>query len=293
MFLIAVSGGPDSMYLLNQLFKKYGNQKIAVAHVNYSKRETAIRDQKIVENYCHTKNIKLFIKTINPKIYELEDFKNTNFQNWAREIRYKFFSDLYKKYDFQKLYVAHHLDDNLATYLWQKNQKRNPSFFGIRKKRFFKNMVIERPLLKISKSFIIKKLIKEKIIFGNDESNDLDIYTRNQNNKIISKNYFFKMKLIIELFFKNFFKKFENQRINQIYKNWSIENYSINFFKESKKQKQILFRFIYEHLENVQLSSQKLESMVSYIVAFNNESKHYKIDKNHFLYKKNKTLKIG
>ncbi|PAK21205.1 tRNA lysidine(34) synthetase TilS [Mycoplasmopsis agassizii] len=293
MFLIAVSGGPDSMYLLNHLFKKHGSKKIAVAHVNYSKRETAIRDQKIVENYCYENNIKLFIKTIDPKIYKSEDFENTNFQNWAREIRYNFFSDLYTKYDFKKLYVAHHIDDNLATYLWQKNKKRNPSFWGIKKQRIFKNMIIERPLLKFSKSFIIKKLVKQKIIFGHDESNDLDIYTRNKNNKIISENYFLKIKLIIELFFRNFLKYFENKKIDSIYNNWSGENYSIQFFKSAKKQKQILFKFIYENLENVNLSNQKLESMVGYVVAFNNESKSYKIDKNHFLYKKNKTLKIS
>ena len=44
--IVACSGGPDSMALLDICRKK--GYEIAVAHVNYKKRETANRDEKIV-----------------------------------------------------------------------------------------------------------------------------------------------------------------------------------------------------------------------------------------------------
>ena len=49
-FLIGVSGGPDSMYLLWHL----KNLNVIVAHVNYHKRIDSDNDQKIVEEFCKT-----------------------------------------------------------------------------------------------------------------------------------------------------------------------------------------------------------------------------------------------
>lgn len=46
--LLGVSGGPDSMFLLNLL----KNKNIIVAHVNYNKRETSKVDEEIVVDFC-------------------------------------------------------------------------------------------------------------------------------------------------------------------------------------------------------------------------------------------------
>ena len=48
--VVACSGGPDSMALLDQLNKQ--GKDIVVAHVNYKHRDTADRDEKIVKEYC-------------------------------------------------------------------------------------------------------------------------------------------------------------------------------------------------------------------------------------------------
>ncbi|MHB8097720.1 MAG: ATP-binding protein, partial [Erysipelotrichaceae bacterium] len=47
-WVLAVSGGPDSMALLDMAFKS--NVDIYVVHVNYHKRESAYRDQEIVRD---------------------------------------------------------------------------------------------------------------------------------------------------------------------------------------------------------------------------------------------------
>lgn len=68
--LLAISGGPDSMFLL----EKYKDKNIVVAHINYQKRPDSHIDQKIVENFCQKNNILC-------EIYMVEEKANNNFQN--------------------------------------------------------------------------------------------------------------------------------------------------------------------------------------------------------------------
>ena len=49
-YIIGVSGGPDSMALLD-MCRKEGFQ-LVVAHMNYKKRDTADRDMELVRSYC-------------------------------------------------------------------------------------------------------------------------------------------------------------------------------------------------------------------------------------------------
>ena len=71
-YIAAVSGGPDSMALLD-IYKK--NIK-CVCHVNYNFRKDSSKDACIVRKYCHKNQIKLFIKTIKPSTYIDKPFKN-------------------------------------------------------------------------------------------------------------------------------------------------------------------------------------------------------------------------
>ncbi|MBQ1775583.1 MAG: tRNA(Ile)-lysidine synthetase, partial [Erysipelotrichaceae bacterium] len=54
-YLIAVSGGPDSMALFDMV--RRSNAHIEAAHMNYHKRDTALRDEKIVRAYCERYDI--------------------------------------------------------------------------------------------------------------------------------------------------------------------------------------------------------------------------------------------
>ena len=58
-YLIAVSGGADSMALLDVLRKE--NYNLVVAHVNYKSRPTSDRDEEIVKEYCRVHNINFYV----------------------------------------------------------------------------------------------------------------------------------------------------------------------------------------------------------------------------------------
>ncbi len=170
-YLVAVSGGCDSMMLLSLCVKQ--GYDIVVAHVNYKLRKGADRDEKIVSDYC--KNHKLPFYVDYP-VYEDKD----NFQAWAREVRYSFFKKVYDLEKCETLLLAHHLDDSLENYLMSKERNSRSWFYGISKEAYHHGMKILRPLINLRKKEIEQYCTDNKIQFGLDETNLSYKYTRNR-----------------------------------------------------------------------------------------------------------------
>lgn len=170
--LIGVSGGPDSMALLDMMVKQFNGQ-IIVAHMNYHHRNSANRDQHIVESYCKDHSI----------IFEVEDYTPnglTNFQADARKARYGFFKRLYDQYQCDCLLLAHHQDDLVETYFMQKESGREVDFYGLTKERVLHGMKVVRPLLKYRKKELAEYCLNHHIPYGIDETNLGNDYRRNQ-----------------------------------------------------------------------------------------------------------------
>lgn len=176
--LIACSGGPDSMALLDMMKDKY---EVYVAHVNYHHRDSALRDEDIVRNYCLKYQIPFFKKDYVEK-------QKGNFQDKARIFRYKFFKEIVDKYQLECVFTAHHKDDLIETYLMQIEKKIDVSYYGLNKKVNLYGVVVKRPLLKYTKKELENYCLKNNIEFGIDESNLTDFYTRNKiRHEIIDK----------------------------------------------------------------------------------------------------------
>src|ERR1700744_851053 len=113
-YVLGVSGGPDSMFLLDKMRKLKYN--LIVAHVNYKKRVSSDRDEKIVSDYCNRFKIKFF--SFSPKNYE-----KGNFQSLARKIRYDFFFSIADIFSTKNIVIAHNFEDSLETYQLQLKRK--------------------------------------------------------------------------------------------------------------------------------------------------------------------------
>ncbi len=169
--VIACSGGPDSMALLDYAYK--ADVDIVVAHINYHKRESSMRDQVLLEKYCEDKGIPLYI-------YHATEYSQGNFQNWARIVRYDFFKQILLKTNSSLVLTAHHKDDNLETYIMQKSRKGIVSHWGIQENAVLNEMRVVRPLLNYTKEELILYCDENKIPYGIDESNFEVIYQRNK-----------------------------------------------------------------------------------------------------------------
>lgn len=171
-YLIAVSGGPDSMALLDMCHK--AGLFIEVAHVNYHKRESALRDEKIVRRYCRSRKIRFH------RLNVYEEEVHGNFQQYARQVRYGYFEKLCSRYRLDGVVTAHHEDDLIETYLMQKEKGLGVDYYGLKHETVISGVKVFRPLLGYRKEELIDYCHKNDIEYGIDESNLSDDYARNR-----------------------------------------------------------------------------------------------------------------
>ena len=179
--VVAVSGGPDSMVLLNVLMDMRSKYifKIICAHVNHNVRKESEDEKVFLEQYCLKNNI-IF------EYMKILEYNNNNFHNQARNIRYEFFDNVVKKYNSNYLLTAHHGDDLIETVLMRitrgSNLKGYSGFSIVSKKDDYK---ILRPLVFLTKDEIKEYAIKNNIPFVVDKSNEKDYYKKNRYRKYI------------------------------------------------------------------------------------------------------------
>lgn len=170
-WVVAVSGGCDSMTLLDQCVKAKAD--VIAAHVNYQKRDSAKRDMDLVLDYCKKHGVPCYVK--------LSHFEGKgNFQAYARDFRYAFFYELVAEHGCEGVLVAHQLDDLIETYLIQKERKQIPVTYGLEKETVFNGLRVVRPLLSMSKQECRMYCLNHHVPFGDDESNFTDAYLRNR-----------------------------------------------------------------------------------------------------------------
>ncbi len=171
-YILACSFGPDSMALFDMLLKN--DFTFVVAHVNYHKRAESDFEETSLRNYCKKNNVICEVYSAN------QDNITGNFQAWARSVRYDFFRDIYNKYKASGLFVAHHRDDALETYLMQISRKSDVKFYGISENSIINEMKVYRPLLEQSKESLISYCVDNSVPYAIDLSNHSDLYTRNR-----------------------------------------------------------------------------------------------------------------
>lgn len=163
--VLAISGGVDSMVLLDFCMKKYPKDELKVAHFDHGTRPSSNDDYLFVEKNCKKLGIEFFGK--HAKLGEGVS------EEKARNARYEFFFSLLEKND--KLIVAHHLDDLVESVVI--NFLRGTGWRGL---AVMNSEKIERPFLGWSKADILKYAYENKVVFREDPTNSSGEYLRNR-----------------------------------------------------------------------------------------------------------------
>lgn len=177
--IVAVSGGPDSMCLLNSLVnlkEKLKLNKIAVAHVNHMLREEAQEETEYVKKYCENKNIEIYIRYANIK--EISENNKISEETAGREERYKFFEEIATKINANKIAIAHNLNDNAETVLM--HFIRGTGINGLTGIKPYRDGKYIRPLIECDRKEIEEYCKERKLNPRYDKSNLDNNYTRNK-----------------------------------------------------------------------------------------------------------------
>ena len=176
--VIGVSGGPDSITLLNILneFKEKLNINIYVAHINHMIRKEADEETKYVHDFCKKINVEFYSKKINVK----EEAKKLKIgtEEAGRNIRYDFFEEVAKKVGANKIATAHNSNDNAETVLM--NIFRGSSVSGLKGIEPIRDGKFIRPLIETSRKRIEEYCAENKLNPRYDKTNKENIYTRNK-----------------------------------------------------------------------------------------------------------------
>ena len=179
--VVGCSTGPDSMALVDMLLKirdKY-NLSIIIAHVNHNVRKESYHEAEFIKGYC----------SINKLVFEtmtIEEYGDDNFHNEARNIRYKFFDHVVKKYNANYLMTAHHGDDLMETILMRIVRGSNLNgYSGFKMIVDMDDYKIVRPLIYYTKQELIDYDKENHVPYFIDKSNEKDKYTRNRYRKNI------------------------------------------------------------------------------------------------------------
>ena len=172
-FLLAVSGGVDSMVLANLFLKN--NLSFSIAHCNFKLRS---KESDIDHEFIKKWSLKHKIHCYSNEFNTIEFCKKNKMgiQEGARKLRYDWFDGLLSKFNFDYLVTAHHLDDQIETYLI--NSSRGSGINGLLGITSSSQKIF-RPLLNILKIDILDYAQQNSVDYREDSSNSSEDYQRN------------------------------------------------------------------------------------------------------------------
>ncbi|MGB4762246.1 MAG: tRNA lysidine(34) synthetase TilS [Candidatus Saccharimonas sp.] len=164
-YIVAVSGGVDSVVLLDMLSRQ--KHQLIVAHVEHGIRgDESVADARFVAALARKYQVP-FVSTslaLGPKASE----------EWARELRYDFLLGLAREHE-ARVVTAHHLDDVVETVAV--NLERGTGWRGL---TVLARASLYRPLLALSKTQLYAYALKHRLEWVEDATNAGDQYQRNR-----------------------------------------------------------------------------------------------------------------
>lgn len=176
--LVAASGGPDSMALLDILknLQAKKNFQLMAAHFNHQLREDSEEESELLKKYCDEKNVPLFIAK-----WPKEEQPKVGIEAAARHARYAFLTQIAKENKADYLLTAHHGDDLLENILLKFIRSGNPEEMNsLQRVGEMHGVKLLRPLLGYSKDELLQYNQAHRIDFITDLTNQADETMRNR-----------------------------------------------------------------------------------------------------------------
>ena len=183
--VLAVSGGPDSIAMLNILKELREEQsklnfEIVVAHINHMIRKEAKEDEEYVRDYCEKNKIQFYSKSID--VQKIANNNKIGTEEAGRIVRYEFFDEILEKTNSNKVAIAHNKNDKAETIIM--NLLRGSGVSGLKGIEPRRGKYI-RPLIECERYEIEKYCEEQKLNPRIDKTNFENEYTRNKIRNIV------------------------------------------------------------------------------------------------------------
>ena len=273
--ILALSWGPDSIFLFELLKKSKYKDKMIACHLNHMVRDEAQEDEDFVRNLCEKNKVKFISKKIDIK-KEMQEWPSVSFEEIARNKRYEFLRECKKENNAEAIILWHHMDDRIETFFL--NLSRGSKLSGLINMQE-KSWDIIRPLLNLEKSEIIKYLDKMWIEYKIDKTNFDNNITRNFLRNEVIPNFFrinsrFKNNISTTL---DYFSDLKTEIDKQVIEKIKDTYFEINTFNGSSEliQNEII-RYVYfitNWNSTIWLSASNIKEVKKFINWKNNKTK--------------------
>ena len=178
-FLLAVSGGMDSMCMADLFLSVFGPEAFAIAHCNFHLRgEESDGDEMVVKTWSESNGIRFHNVD-----FDTEDFASSrgiSIEMAARELRYNWFAQLCNEFGYKAVVVAHNANDNAETLML--NLLRGTGLKGLGGMEMVSHnpCLILRPLLGFTRKQIEGYVFANKVPYRDDSTNASCDYKRNR-----------------------------------------------------------------------------------------------------------------
>ena len=172
--LVAVSGGPDSVVLLDALHRE--GFSVVIAHCNFHLRgEASNEDAEFVKSLAAKYQVPYC--QIDFDTEKVAEERKVSIEMAARDLRYEWFEQMADEHKCDLIAVAHNADDTVETFFL--NLTRGSGLQGLSGMAQLRGRIV-RPLLKVSRKLIMEYISEYNLQYRIDATNLEIIYTRNK-----------------------------------------------------------------------------------------------------------------
>ncbi|KXA13122.1 tRNA(Ile)-lysidine synthetase [Fusobacterium equinum] len=250
--LVAFSGGPDSVFLVEMLLQlqEQLSFQMLLLHLHHMiRQEDADRDYQFCLEYARKKNLEIIAKKLDVPSYAKEN--RQSLEEAGRNLRYKFFQEIRKEKSYHKIATAHHLDDHLETFFFRLLRGSSmEGLAGISRKQGDRI----RPLRDFEKKEILFYLEEHQIPYCHDKTNEEVEYSRNRIRlELLPQfdSYNPKWKEKVASFMEELEENKKGKSID--WRDYSEEDF-LNVTKLQKEREYLQKKIIYEYILSKQIS---------------------------------------
>jgi len=180
--LVGVSGGRDSVALLHRL-RAHGFQKLIAVHLDHSLRTESGGDAVFVRKFADSLGIECIAASADVAALAKKD--RLSIETAARRARQEFFARTAIERACPRIFLAHHADDQVETFLHNLLRGAGPSgLSGMSAVSTLEmhgtTLLVARPLLGTWREEIDAYVAHHRLPFREDESNADPRFTRNR-----------------------------------------------------------------------------------------------------------------